>query len=106
MSYIMVITTTDNKELAEKIAMELLEKKLAGCIQIIGPIKSSYWWKNKIETTEEFLVFIKSKEELFGRIAKTIKELHSYTVPEIIAFPIKNGLKEYLNWLDDVLEGP
>lgn len=102
MRFIMVITTTDNQEVAKKITQELLEKRLAGCIQIIGPITSSYWWQGKIENAEEYILFIKTKEELYPEIEQTIRINHNYTVPEIIAFDIKHGSQDYLTWLHEV----
>ena len=80
-----------------------MEKRLAGCIQIIGPIISTYWWKNNIETAKEWLCLIKSKKNLFEKLEKSIKEIHPYETPEIIALPIVAGSKEYLKWLDNAL---
>jgi len=99
--YIQVITTAGKKEDAEKIAKTLIEKRLAGCVQIIGPISSVYWWKNKIETEQEWLCFIKSKAKIFETLEKTIKNVHPYETPEIIALPISKGSNEYLKWLDE-----
>jgi periplasmic divalent cation tolerance protein len=102
--YIQIFTTTENKEDAEKIAKSLIEKRLAGCIQIIGPISSIYWWKNKIETSQEWLCIIKSKKKLYEEIEKSIKEIHPYEIPEIIAMQIISGSKDYLKWLDNELK--
>ncbi|MEM2941145.1 MAG: divalent-cation tolerance protein CutA [Thermoproteota archaeon] len=102
-NYIQVFTCTEKKEDAEKIARTLLERRLAGCIQIIGPVSSLYWWKGKIEEAEEWLCIIKSEKSLYEELEKTIKENHPYAVPEIISIPIITGSKEYLNWLSDIL---
>ena len=83
------------KEDTEKIAKALVEKRLAGCIQIVGPIGSTYWWKDKVETAEEWLCFIKSKKSLYDELEKAIKEIHSYEAPEIIAMPIVRRSKDY-----------
>lgn len=72
---------------------------LAACVQIIGPIKSAYWWKGNIETTEEWLLLIKSEKRLYKEIEKVIKKFHSYEIPEIVAVPIVEGSSEYFNWL-------
>ena len=101
--YIQVYTTTEKKEDAKKIANILVNKKLAGCIQIIGPILSTYWWKNNVETEEEWLCLIKSKKSLFEKLEKAIKEVHPYETPEIIALPIITGSKDYLKWLEKEL---
>ena len=66
--YIQVFTTTEKKEDAVKIAKTLVEKRLAGCIQIVGPIESTYWWEGDVETAEEWLLFIKTRKNLYERI--------------------------------------
>jgi len=102
--YIQVFTTTEKKEDAEKIAKVLIERRLAGCIQIVGPIVSTYWWKNNVEKAEEWLCFIKSKKTLYDELENAIKEIHPYETPEIIAIPIVCGSKDYLEWLKSELK--
>ena len=87
-SYIQVFTTTETKEEAEKIAQYLVEQKLAACVQITGPIASTYRWKGKVENAQEWLCVIKTREDLYDKVEKSIKKLHSYETPEIIAVPI------------------
>ena len=99
-SYIQISTTTETKEEAQKIALYLLERKLAACVQLSGPITSIYRWKGKMETANEWLCLIKTREDLFEEVEITIKKLHSYETPEIIATPIIKGSKEYLKWLN------
>jgi periplasmic divalent cation tolerance protein len=101
--YIQVFTTTTKKEDAEKVARILVEKRLAGCVQTVGPIQSTYWWKDKIETAEEWLCLIKSEKRLYKELEKTIKDIHPYKTPEITATPLIQGSKEYLEWLDQEL---
>lgn len=101
--YIQIITTIDKKETAERIAKVLVEKRLASCVQITGPIKSTYWWRGKIETEKEWLCIIKSRKDLYKKIEKTIKQIHPYEVPEILAIPITRGSKDYLMWLGNEL---
>lgn len=102
--YIQVITTTEKKKDAEKIAQALLEKRLAGCIQILGPIVSTYWWKGHVKTTDEWLCFVKSKKDLYEDLEKHLKEIHPYKTPEMIALPIVEGSKDYLEWLNNELK--
>lgn len=99
-SYIQVVTTTDNKEDAEKIATLLVEKRLAACVQIAGPITSLYRWKGNVEKTQEWQCWIKSKKIIYKEIEKAIKSVHPYEVPEIIAIPIATGNRGYLEWLE------
>jgi periplasmic divalent cation tolerance protein len=100
-SFIQVTTTTDNKEEAEKIAQHLVGEKLAACVQILGPITSTYRWKGKVETAEEWLCLIKTKENLYPEVEKAIISLHSYETPEIVAAPIIKGSSGYLDWMDE-----
>ena len=102
--YLQIITTAEKKEEAERIAEVLLERRLAGCIQIIGPITSRYWWKDKIEKTEECLSLIKTKKNLYAEVEKSIRKIHPYKTPEIISMPVVIGSKDYLKWLDDEIK--
>jgi periplasmic divalent cation tolerance protein len=103
-SYIEIKTTTETKEQAQAIARHLVEEKLAACVQITGPVTSTYRWKGKVETTEEWLCLIKTKESLYSELEKAIISLHSYETPEIIAVPISKGSSAYLNWLENEIE--
>ena len=98
--YIQVSTTTDKKEAAQKVARGVVEKRLAACAQIVGPITSSYWWKDNIEEEEEWLVVMKTRNDLYQELEKAIKDIHSYDVPEILALPVIAGNQAYLDWLD------
>ncbi len=102
-SYIQVITTTEKRQDAEKIAEILVDEKLAGCVQIVGPMTSIYRWKGQVETAEEWQCVIKSRFGLYGDIEKAIKSVHPYEVPEIIAMPILKISRDYQEWLDSVL---
>lgn len=99
--YAIVTTTNVSNEETEKIAITLLEKKLAACVQVL-PIKSYYTWKDKLNIETENLLIIKCKQSDFAEVEKCIKENHSYEVPEIVMMPIEEGSKEYLNWIKAV----
>lgn len=102
--YIQVFTTTESKVDAEIIAKDLVMMRLAGCVQIIGPIVSTFWWEGNVEKTEEWICFIKSKKDLYDELETAIKRLHPYKNPEIIAIPIVAGNQEYLKWLGNELK--
>ncbi len=102
-NYMMVLTTTSSEKEAEKISEELIEQNLGACVQVYGPIKSTYSWKGSIEKSEEWMCFIKTRSDKFDDVEKKIKELHSYETPEIIALPIIEASKEYLRWIDENL---
>jgi len=97
--FIQVTTTTAARADAERIARALVEGRLAACVQIAGPVSSTYWWRGDIETAEEFLCIIKTRAELFARAEAAIREMHPYETPEIIATPITGGSADYLKWL-------
>ncbi len=104
MSHIIALMTTATREEAEKIARNLLEEKLIACANIVGPVTSLFWWKEKVNQESEFLVLMKTSADLFDKLASTIKQMHSYEVPEIIAVPIAKGEQTYLKWLNGTLQ--
>jgi periplasmic divalent cation tolerance protein len=97
--FIQVSTTVKSKEKADKIAETLLAERVAGCVQILGPIKSAYWWEGRIEHAREWICFIKAKASDYDRIESSIKRMHDYDVPEIIALPILQANPDYLDWI-------
>lgn len=99
MDIIQVITTTASSADARRIAGALVERRLAACVQIVGPIQSIYRWEGKMETSEEFQCWIKTRAAHYDRVEQAIRELHSYEVPEILAVPVVNGGQAYLDWL-------
>ena len=103
-TYIIVIVTTASKQEAEEIAQHLLRERLIACANIIGPVSSLFHWSGKIEKAEEYLIFMKSRKDLFEKVAETVKALHSYEVPEILALPIVKGSKAYIDWLESCLK--
>ncbi len=104
MSYVLVVMTTSSKEEAVKIVHSLLNEKLIACANIVGPIASLFWWQGKIDEENEFLVFMKSRKNLFKRLSEKVTEIHSYDLPEIIALPIIEGSPLYLDWLRTYLQ--
>lgn len=98
--YIMVTTTFESEEEANKVINVLLEKRLVSCCQMSN-ITSSYHWKGKIECEKEFLVQMKSKKTLYKEIETEILKIHSYETPQIICYEIEDGYKDYLNWIDE-----
>lgn len=101
MSEILVLSTTDTLDLAQKIASALVRAHEAACVNIVPGIRSVYYWEGKECNDEEFLLLIKSSMERFEAIRARIRQLHSYQVPEIIALPITAGDPPYLTWLSE-----
>ncbi len=102
--FIEAFVTIDNKNKALKIADELLNSKLAACVQIGGPVKSLYWWKGKKENSIEWTLTIKTRIEFLDRIEKSVKKMHPYEVPEIISRDIAGGSGDYLEWINKTLK--
>lgn len=101
---ILVLMTVATKREAEHIIRSLLNKRLIACANVLGPVESQFWWQKRIEKAKEFLVFMKSDEKLFERLAKKVKEMHSYETPEILALPIVRGWTPYMEWLNATLQ--
>ncbi len=99
--YILVQTTLSEKEDAVRIAKVITEEKLTACTQIDGPILSVYWWKEKLESDEEWRCTFKTRKGLYEQLEKRLKEVHPYETPEIIAVPILHGSREYLDWISN-----
>jgi periplasmic divalent cation tolerance protein len=98
---IQITTTADNKKVLEDIARSLLEERLIACAQILGPIKSIYWWKGDIVEEEEFLCIMKTRLELFEKVKSKIKALHPYEVPEIVGTNLDALSEDYKTWLQN-----
>jgi periplasmic divalent cation tolerance protein len=98
--YIQVLTTTEHREDAERIARLLVEQRLAACVQVTGPITSTYRWQGQIETAGEWQCWAKTRRGLFAEIEQAIRQSHPYEVPEILAIPILDGSADYLAWVE------
>jgi periplasmic divalent cation tolerance protein len=102
MEFVAVFMTVSNEDDASVIARALVEERLAACVNIIKGVRSIYRWEGKIEDDQEVIMVAKTERSLFEPLEKRVKELHSYSVPEIIALPIVKGLKDYLDWIGDM----
>jgi periplasmic divalent cation tolerance protein len=103
--FVQITTTTGNRHDAEQVAAELISRRLAGCVQVSGPILSTFHWKGKTETQEEWVCTIKTVAGQIAAIEKLMQEIHPYEVPELIATPIVDGSDTYLAWLAGELGG-
>src|SRR5579864_7617078 len=97
--YIEVHTTIDSQEGAQKIANAIVSAYLAACVQISGPIISTYWWQEKMEQAEEWICTAKTRRELYNELEQAIRAIHPYDVPEILAVDVTAGNADYLNWV-------
>ncbi|GER88949.1 divalent-cation tolerance protein CutA [Dictyobacter vulcani] len=94
-----VHTTIDTREGEQKIAESLVGSHLAACVQVSGPITSTYWWKGQIETAQEWTCTAKTRKDLYSAVEQAIRVAHSYEEPEIVAHLIVAGSKGYLDWI-------
>ena len=101
---IVVFMTAANTEEASRIAETLVDKGLAACVQILPEMQSVYRWKGEIEKQPEILILAKTVKSKFGELETEVRALHSYDTPEIVATPLINGSRPYLEWLSSSLE--
>lgn len=97
--YIIVFITAPSEDEAVRIGQTIVGERLAGCVNIIRSVRSIYRWQGRIEDGQEVLLIVKTKSALFKSLQYRVKEIHSYSVPEIIALPLVEGSKQYLDWL-------
>lgn len=96
---IQVVTVTAEQADAQRIAALLLDRRLAACTQISGPLESSYWWNDRIETTREWQVTARTRRDLYAEVEAAIREIHPYDVPEILAISIGAVSPAYQAWV-------
>ena len=96
-----IFINAGSKEEADKISQGLVESKLAFCVSTVPKIQSTYYWEDKIHVDKEYLLIVKTRQDLYEALETWVKNNHSYEVPEIIALPIEQGLLAYLNGIDD-----
>lgn len=99
--YLVVLVTAPGEDKASEMAHSLLEDGLCACINITPKIRSVYKWQGNIVDEEESLLIIKTKKELFEDLKERIINIHPFDVPEVIALPIAEGSKRYLDWIED-----
>src|SRR5687768_17404561 len=97
--FIVVYVTAGSAEEADRLAQSLVGERLAACVNRIKSIQSVYRWEGEVEQSDEELLIIKTRVELFPALETRVRELHSYSVPEIIALPVVAGSPGYLDWL-------
>ncbi len=101
--YVVLFSTTNRLEEAHRIAHQLIAARLVACVNIVPSISSVYRWKGSVQKDTEVLMIMKTKKSRISRLEKSLRAIHSYETPELIALPIVYGLPEYLKWIDDSL---
>lgn len=103
---VVVFVTASSEEEAYRIGQRLVKDKLAACITLLPGVRSLFWWEGKVAEERETLMILKTRGALFPDLVRTVKALHSYQVPEIIALPVKKGSTDYLAWIQAVTNKP
>ena len=101
----LVLSTCGSHEVATKIARALVDGQVAACVSVVGPMESIYRWKGHVETSQEFLLMIKSTAENFERLCAEIRRLNTYELPEVIQLTVEAGLPSYLDWIGESVTG-
>ena len=97
--YVQVLTTVGSEEEADRIGSALIDRRLAACVQVVGPITSRYRWQGAVEVEREWQCLAKTEAARYPSVEETIRELHSYEEPEILALPVLTGSRGYLDWV-------
>lgn len=103
--FVVVMTTAGSEEQATNLAQELVDRRLAACVNIVSQVCSIYRWKGKVWQDEEKMLVVKTAAHLFPAVRDAIRELHTYELPEVIMMPIQDPDPEILEWLEGCL-GP
>ena len=102
---VVVLVNCANSDEAEQISKQLVEKRLAACVNLVPGVRSWYWWEGKVVQDNEVMVMIKTSRSRFADLEKEVVRLHSYAVPEVIALQVVDGSRNYLSWIESSLTG-
>jgi periplasmic divalent cation tolerance protein len=94
-----VMTAIDSREAADALAQAAVWGRRAACAQVVGPIASTYWWENAVESAEEWLVLFKTRTDRYDALEELIRDNHPYDLPEILCTPVTRGNPAYLEWV-------
>jgi periplasmic divalent cation tolerance protein len=101
----LVLTTCGSREIADRLALTLVERRFAACVNVLPAVSSIYRWAGKIERADEVLVIIKTAREQLMAIENAIREISGYELPEVLAIDIAGGSADYLSWVADSVSG-
>ena len=99
--HLLVLTTIGSEKDAARLGRSLVERRLVACVNMVGPVRSVFLWKGKVEEESERLLLMKTRADRYAELETAIQELHPYDVPEVIAIPIDRGSQAYLSWVDE-----
>src|SRR5271156_5627300 len=96
-----IFVTTENEDQAVEIARTLVAERLAACVNIVGPVRSIYRWRNEVKDDREYLLIIKTRALLYMKVETRVRDLHTYEVPEVLALNADRGSPPYIQWMLD-----
>ena len=99
--FAVVLVTAPDMDLARRLAKAALEAKLAACANIVPAVESHYWWKGKLESSDEVLLIFKTRQQLLPKLERAVREIHPYDTPEFVALPLTASSQKYLAWIED-----
>ncbi len=103
--YVQLQTTIDSRAKAIELVRSAVDARLAACGQVLGPVGSIYWWKGRVEETEEWLCLLKTRAALAERLEQFLLARHPYDVPEIVSLTIERTTEVYGDWIDSETQG-
>ncbi|MCS6856094.1 MAG: divalent-cation tolerance protein CutA [Sandaracinaceae bacterium] len=101
--FVVVLCTVPSEEVGRRIALDLVEKKLAACVNRVGPIESIYWWKGHVQVDAEYQLIIKTEASHLDELLVEIRAIHPYEVPEFVVIPAQIPFSAYADWLKKAL---
>ena len=102
---LVVFTTFPDQDTARRIVRTLIEERLIACGNLVPGVESIYRWKGEVETSNEVFAVLKTHQGKYVAMEDRLKELHPYEVPECLALPVSDGLRDYLNWVTETVVG-
>jgi periplasmic divalent cation tolerance protein len=96
----LIYITAGSDEEARTLGRTLVEERLAACANVLGAIRSFYWWEGEVQEDGEVALILKTRDSLVEKLTARVKELHSYAVPCVVALPIAAGNPDFLAWID------
>lgn len=102
---LVVLVTAGSEDEAHTIARALVRSMLAACVNVVPGITSIYRWQEEVQEDREWLLVVKTRQDVLDEVVRQVQALHSYDVPEVIALPLVGGSRDYLRWLDKGVEG-
>ncbi len=101
--WLQVQVSAGSREEADGVASAVLDRRLAACVQVVGPVESRFWWEGRLDAATEWLCLVKTTDDRLDEVVGAIREAHSYDTPEIIALPVVGGSEGYLRWVADTV---